>query len=53
MIAMPLGIALIIFHFIDKRKKSKITITNKADEWEEKTFINSYNLKDRYEQRYS
>ena len=49
MIAMPLGIVLIIYHFLDKRKKSKIS---KVDDWEDKTFINSYNSKDRYEQRY-
>ncbi len=48
MIAMPLGIALILYHILDMRKKSKINNSG----WNNKTFINSYNLKDGYEQRY-
>jgi alpha-galactosidase/6-phospho-beta-glucosidase family protein len=48
MIAMPLGIALILYHVLDMRKKFKINDSG----WNHKTFINSYNLKDGYEQRY-
>ena len=52
-IAIPLGIMFIIFGLLDMRKKSKDKpITYIVDEWEEKTFINSYNSKDKYEQRY-
>ena len=56
-IAIPLGIMFIIFGLLDMRKNSKSmtkdkSVTYKVDEWEEKTFINSYNSKDKYEQRY-
>ena len=56
-IAIPLGIMFIIFGLLDMRKNSKNmtkdkSVTYKVNEWEEKTFINSYNSKDKYEQRY-
>ena len=44
---IPLGIVFIVM----ARRENK-SVTYKVDEWEEKTFINSYNSKDRYEQRY-
>ena len=43
---MPIGI---IFCIMARHEKSK---TNKVDEWEDRTFINSYNSKGKYEQRY-
>jgi hypothetical protein len=48
MIAMPLGIALILYHVLDMRKKSK---TNDSG-WNHKTFINSTDIRNSYEQRY-
>ena len=44
---IPLGIVFIVM----ARRENK-SVTYKVDEWEEKTFINSYNSKDKYEQRY-
>ena len=44
---IPLGIVFIIM----ARRENK-SVTYKVDEWENKTFINSYNSKDNYEQRY-
>ncbi len=40
MIAMPLGIALILYHILDMRKKSKIINSG----WGHKTFINSVDI---------
>ena len=44
---MPLGIALLIFYFLDRRKKS---IGMKG--WTYKSFINKITLGDLNEQRY-
>jgi hypothetical protein len=44
---IPLGIVFIVM----ARHENK-SIINKVDDWEDRTFINSYNLKDGYEQRY-
>ena len=48
MIAMPLGIALILYHVLDMRKKSKMDNSG----WGHKTFINSADIRNLYEQRY-
>jgi hypothetical protein len=47
MIAMPLGIALILYHILDMRKNSK-----NIKGWSNKTFINSTDIGNSYEQRY-
>lgn len=44
------GIALILVHILDVRKKSKSV--DSSNDWNSKTFINSSNMRDRYEQRY-
>ena len=44
---IPLGIVFIVM----ARHENK-SVTYIVDEWEEKTFINSYNSQDKHEQRY-
>ena len=47
---IPLGIVLILLHVVGMYKKSKAV--DSSNDWNSKTFINSSNMRDRYEQRY-
>ena len=47
---IPLGIVLILLHVVGMYKKSKSV--DSSNDWNSKTFINSSNMRDRYEQRY-
>ena len=48
---IPLGIVLILLYVIQLRKKSKTN--DRSNDWNNKTFINSPDLGDKYEHRYN
>ena len=48
---IPLGIVLILLYVIQLRKKTREN--DSSNDWNNKTFINSPNTRDRYEHRYN